>query len=378
MSATGGPGGAPSRYLANNSGSEALDRAPQQAAREARWALRRGLWRVTNIPRIANCGRALTGDYTRVHMKEGAAYYCDVQTCASVWSCPVCAAVIRQRRALEIERICLEHLAAARSIGFLTLTFPHRQGEPLGDLLPLLTRCWDRLCQRRGYRAATAALSLLGFIRATEVTYGRWNGWHPHLHNLLMFDQAVSDDDLAALRDLISEAWADVVQKQGRKRPGEEVGVTLAPVTSSGVGGYLAKVQDQYGAERSIGREMQRFDAKKGRKQSRTPFELLEQAVQGVTPELPLWWEWEAATKGRRALAISTAVRERYEVDESDDEALAQAAVDGDALGTVSAAGYSLLVKARAETHFLDLAEDGGWAAAHAFLTGLEVEDDAA
>jgi len=318
----------------------------------------------------------LTSDYTRVHAKDGSAYFCDVQTCASVWACPVCAAVIRQRRAVEVERIAQEHLAAGLSIGFLTVTFPHRNGEPLDDLLALLTRCWARLQQRRRYRNATAALDLLGFIRATEVTYGRWNGWHPHLHNLLFFDQAVTDEALETLRDVISECWADIVEKQGRKRPGEEVGVTLVPVLSAGVGGYVAKVQDQYGVKRSIGREMQRFDAKKGRKQSRTPFELLEDAVEGVAAELTLWWEWEAATKGRRALAISTALRERYDVEDQADEDLAAAAVDGEALGTVSARSYGLLVKARSETHFLDLVEDGGWSAAHAFLTSLEVDDD--
>ena len=366
-----GPPGPPVSVPCEISWQRPPDPARRRAAREARYWLRRGLWRVTSLPRVAHCGRFLTGDVTRVHVKAGSAYYCDVQTCGSVWSCPVCAARIRQRRAGEIETACVSHLGAGGSIGFLTLTFPHTRDDDLAEMLRVLARCWERVQQRRGYRARKDALRLFGFIRATEVTYGGWHGWHPHLHLLLFAEGTVTADDWAQLRGWLSDAWAEVVVKAGRDRPGEAVGVTLAPVRTAEVGAYLAKVQDHYGAESSIGREMARSDAKRGRKRSRTPFELLEQAVLGVVPELPLWHTYEAATKGRHAIDWSRGLKARFAVEDVDDEDLAQVDVDGEAVATLDAREYALIVQDGAEAHVLDLAEDGGGAAVHAFLSRL-------
>lgn len=331
---------------------------------------------MTKLPRLAFCGRYLVGDFTRVHVKDGSAYYCDVQTCGSVWSCPVCAARIRQRRAQEVERIAVEHLATGAGVGFLTLTFPHSRGDDLASMLATLTKCWDRVQQSARYRRHAAALDLLGFIRATEVTYGAWHGWHPHLHLLLFAGRDVTAEEWAVLRDVVSEVWSGAVVKAGRDRPGEVVGVTLAPVLTAGVGRYLGKVQDHYGEPSSIGRELQRGDLKKGRKRSRTPFELAEAAVQGVVPELPLWWEYERATKGRRAIAVSTELRRRYGFDDRADEDLASADVDGEAVTTITGPQYALIVQAGDEALVLDLAEEGGGSAVHAHLRALAVAYD--
>lgn len=331
------------------------------------------------MPRLAHCGRFLTADYTRVHAKDGTAYYCDVQTCGSVWVCPVCSATIRQRRSVEVERVAVEHLASGGSLGFMTVTFAHERSDDLSDLLPLLMKCWERVQQRRGYRALADRLGLVGFVRATEVTYGAWHGWHPHLHMLLFSDLALTAEDWEELRVLVSSAWADVVVKKGRKRPDADRGVTLAPVyalegSAASVGKYLTKVQDAYG----VGKEMTRGDLKKGRKNGRTPFELAESAVAGCVPELPLWWEYERATKGKAAITMTPALRARYAVEDLDDEDLAKAVEDGEALGTVSAAEYGLLVRHGCETFLLDLAVEDGWSAVHRLLVSLvDDEEDA-
>ena len=217
-------------------------------------------------------------------------------------------------------------------------------------------------------------LQITGRIRSTEVTFGSWHGWHPHLHLLFFSDLLLSPDDWSAFRLILSDAWAAAVVRLGRPRPGDEVGVTLAPVYRAEVGQYLAKVQDHYGEASTVGREMARGDVKKGRKRSRTPFELAEAAVQGVMPELPLWWSYEAATKGRRAIEWSRGLKARYGVDEVEDEDLAAADVDGDRVAWVDGPCWGLLVKAGQETHLLDLVEQGGQPAAHEFLTRLQTE----
>lgn len=328
---------------------------------------------MSKIERLWKCGRYLTDEAgTFIAVKSGTAYFTGVQTCGSIWVCPVCSARIRQRRALEIERAALQHLTAGASIGFLTTTLPHTRTDNLADLLGIVQAAWKKVQQNGTVRRLFDALQITGRIRSTEVTYGSWHGWHPHLHILLFADRLLTDADWSAARDVLSDAWASAVVKAGGARPGEVVGVTLAPVYRAEVGQYLAKVQDHYGQASTVGLEMARGDVKKGRKRSRTPFELAEAAVQGVMPELPLWWAYEAATKGRRAIEWSRGLKARFDLADVSDEDLAAADVDGDRVAWVDGPTWGLLVKAGQETYVLDLAEQGGQPAAHAFLLRLQ------
>lgn len=331
---------------------------------------------MSKLERLWKCGRYLTDEAgTAVAVKNGAAYYTGVVTCGSIWACPVCSARIRQRRALEIERACLSHLSSAGGIGFGTFTLPHTRSDDLRDLLGVVQKAWEKVQQNRAVRRLFERFGITGRIRSTEITYGSWHGWHPHLHLLFFADFDLTDDQWSELRDVLSDAWAAAVVRLGRDRPGEVVGVTLGKVYRADVGNYLAKVQDHYGEASTVGREMARGDVKKGRKRSRTPFELAEQAVSGVVPELPLWWSYEQATKGRRAIEWSRGLKARFHVEEVEDEALAAADVDGDQVLYVDGHRWGLLVKRQQETHVLDLVEQGGAPAAHAFLAGLAGTD---
>ncbi len=332
---------------------------------------------MSKLDRLWHCGRHLRDESgTAVAVKDGNAYFTGVQTCGSIWACPVCAARIRQRRALEIERACLAHLEAGGGIGFGTFTLPHQRSDDLADLLAVVQKAWEKVQQNRAVRRLFERFAITGRIRSTEITFGAWHGWHPHLHLLFFADVALTDAQWDELRDVLSDAWAAAVVRLGRDRPGSEVGVTLGKVYRADVGKYLSKVQDHYGEASSVGREMARGDVKKGRKRSRTPFELAEQAVQGVMPELPLWWAYEQATKGRRAIEWSRGLKARYAVEEVDDEDLAAADVDGDQVLWVDGHRWGLLVKREQETHLLDLVEQGGAPAAHAFLAGLVGDED--
>lgn len=327
---------------------------------------------MSKLERLWHCGRHLTDlRGTAVAVKDGTAYYTGVQTCGSIWACPVCAARIRQRRALEIERACVQHLAAGGGIGFGTLTLPHSRGDDLAELLPVVQGAWKQVQQNRGFRSECEEREVIGKIRATEITWGAWHGWHPHLHLLFLTEVELSDELWAAFREVLSSAWSAAIVKHGRDRPGQAVGVTVGKVYAAKVGQYLAKVQDHYGEASTVGREMARGDVKKGRKRSRTPFELAEAAVAGVVPELPLWWEYERATKGRRAIEWSRGLKARFAVEDVSDEVLAAADVDGDQVLFIDGVAWELLVKRGQEVHVLDLVEQGGQPAAHAFLAGL-------
>jgi len=52
--------------------------------------------------RQRNCGAVPVGDRVEIRIRNGSAYYCDLETCGNVWLCPVCSAKIHRRRAAEL------------------------------------------------------------------------------------------------------------------------------------------------------------------------------------------------------------------------------------------------------------------------------------
>ena len=66
---------------------------------------------------------------------HGTASYGGLQTCGSVWTCPICAAKIAERRRLEIQAAMAQHRAQGGEVHLLTLTTPHTRFDVLDELL---------------------------------------------------------------------------------------------------------------------------------------------------------------------------------------------------------------------------------------------------
>ena len=60
---------------------------------------------------------------------HGTASYGGLQTCGSVWTCPICAAKIAERRRLEIQAAMAQHRAQGGEVHLLTLTTPHTRDK---------------------------------------------------------------------------------------------------------------------------------------------------------------------------------------------------------------------------------------------------------
>ncbi|MFD8417536.1 hypothetical protein ACFV2Q_38385 [Streptomyces sp. NPDC059650] len=67
----------------------------------------------------------MTGELVGLHVGEGAARFAGLQSCHSVWACPICQARIRAARAVELERAALAWLKAGHGLYMATLTVPH-------------------------------------------------------------------------------------------------------------------------------------------------------------------------------------------------------------------------------------------------------------
>ncbi len=309
--------------------------------------LRNRLRRVTALPRLAACGAHVTSiaEYVEVRMQGGEARLSGVQTCGSVWACPVCSASIRERRAVEVEAVATAALAAGGQVEFVTVTFSHDRLDRLDEQLRLLTAAWNEVTKGRGWRDAPG---LVGYVRATEVTDGLPNGWHAHGHLLVFFDRALTTVERGVWRDYVRGRWASSVERIAGRAVHEKHGVVIKTVRlvdgRADVGEYVAKVQDSLASGWGVGREMTRGDVKRGRQNRWGSFDVAERAVTAGADRAgdiakARWWEYEAATHGRRCLEWSRSAKWKaylagldVVLEDEPDEALAEAS-DGGVVG---------------------------------------------
>jgi len=131
--------------------------------------------------RTARCGCVAGWDDKReiaIMQKENNFYLSGVETCSSVWNCPVCALKISQKRADQVrELLTWSQTRETFSHGFLTLTTRHSKAESCKEVKKRVLNAWRKVTQMRKYKDFGAET-----IRALEVKYNLANGWHPHLH----------------------------------------------------------------------------------------------------------------------------------------------------------------------------------------------------
>ncbi len=342
------------------------------------------------------------------------AAYGGLKTCGSVWCCPVCAAKIATRRADDLATVMRAVDDLGGSAFLLTLTMRHERGDRLGltseqrarrnrleerlanvqvaeangwdvderqaeadaielDSIKAQEGCWDVLSY--AWQRVTSGSSwqedcqrfagLLGWARTVEVTDGD-NGWHVHLHVLLCFREQVSADlARAALGPRLFGRWQRALQRKGFSAS-EEHGWDLrrAQLGDGDLADYFTKMAHEVtGGHRKEGR------ARRGR----SPMQLLADAVETYEESaMARWWEWEAASDGRRQLTWSTGRRDLRVMAglgrEATDEEIAEDDVDADVRVAMPVATWDWLVASGRACELLRVAESDGVAGAAAWL----------
>ena len=263
-------------------------------------------------------------------VEHATAHYKGLQTCGSVWACPVCSGTISERRRVELAQAIAMHRAAGGVVLLLTLTNRHERRDDLGELVKGQAEALRRFM--RGTKAAKswfAALGSIGTIRAMEVTHGDANGWHPHYHVLVFARAGV---DLSEMSRQGAAIWANCCKLAGLRIPSIERGLTLQG------GDYAAKYVGKWGLEQ----EMTKGHQKKALAGGATPFDLLRRIVAGdrVSRSAALFREFAGVFKGRRQLVWSKGLKARFAVEDASDEAIAEG---GDIEGSELFARISLV-----------------------------------
>jgi hypothetical protein len=228
---------------------------------------------------------------------------------------------VREGRAREIDQGVSEALARGWTVLFVTTTVPHSWGDSLKRSWQLVSDGHRRTRSGRAWQKLRHGLGYAGGIRAWEATYGG-NGWHPHCHELLMFRRALSDGQVQTVRDHYRATYGVSVERAAGSKLHEVHGIDVRRCTTArDLGGYLSKIEGGWGT----GLELARGDLKTAGGGRHTPWQLLDEAAGGDVLARGLWWEWEAATDGKRAIMWSAGLRGELlpKDDERTDEELA-------------------------------------------------------
>ena len=334
-------------------------------ARFERFALQSAARHLLPAARVAKCLRlrAKGLDIQIVQStKHGKCSYKGLQTCGSVWTCPVCAAKISERRRVELQTAITLHKAQGGQVLLLTLTNPHLVGDNLAELLDRQAKALKIFNSDRATRKVFAAMGCIGQIRAVEITHGRLravnNGWHPHFHFLLF---VASGLDLVALHLAVHARWQHACGRAGLKLPSLAHGVRLDD------GSKAAKYASKWGLES----EMTKGHIKKST-DGETPFDLLRAyLVSGDKQAGALFAEFAQAFKGKRQLHWSARLKKHFHIGEMSDEELANKQDDKAVLlGTITVDQWRYIIKREARSLLLDLAEQG-WEAVTRFLDSI-------
>lgn len=349
---------------------EVLDPMATRVQRFMLQAVARSLFpksRIDKCLRIRNKSQEIQVWKSKEH---NTAHYSGLQTCGSVWRCPVCSAKIAERRRVEIAQAMDAHKAAGGCVNMLTLTCPHQAKDNLADLLKKQAKALNSFWADRQVKGVLAAMESIGQIRALEVTHGRKseqnNGWHPHYHVLIFGGAAV---DLAR-RDvfqwddwqtLLFMRWVNACMLAGLGAPSRAHGLKLDD------GSKAAQYVSKWGLED----EMTKGHSKKAKAGGETPFDLLRAALadDGDMQARALFQEFAQCFKGKRQLSWSNGLKARFNQAEKTDEELAAEQDDRAVLlGLLTVDQWRDVLKLDLRGPLLEIASKGGWEAVQRLL----------
>jgi hypothetical protein len=190
-------------------------------------------------------------------------------------------------------------------------------------------------------------------IRALEVTHGPENGWHPHIHALVLTGRTLDDAELRDASMWLSERWQECVQRAlgDEHRPDYAHGCDLRPCHSAD---YIAKLGLELTAP---GR------SKRAKGQNRTPMEIAyDFATEGRGRDSALWTDFCESMYGAKMLTWSKDLRKRLGMPaELSDEELSEEAETHEILALIAGRDWDRLRDTPGvRTALLEAAERGG------------------
>jgi hypothetical protein len=316
-------------------------------------------------------------------VEHGTISLSNLQTCGSVWHCPVCAAKITERRRVEMNQAIEAHKAAGGSVSFVTRTTPHYKTDNLFDIRSKFSKADGYLKNHRDYRIVMKSHGVsLGSIKAKELTVGDTNGWHLHVHEVYFHDagafegSAVSTNPeyvsfLETFRAGLYKRWKAAAVKAGFEEPSEKHGLQVQN------GDFAADYVSKWGVEPTDGNwnassELTKAHVKNSKK-GHTPWSLIRLYRDTQDSALiPIIQEYAESMHGQRQLVWSRGLKAHFAIDEVDDETLVDEKEDNAVeIGIISPNQWKFIAKNDLRTDFFLLAAYG-WDVVTNFLHSFD------
>lgn len=339
----------------------------QATSREILQGVKDGKGRKFRVGTCLVCAQA-ERQFVGVHRKDGKGFYTNLQTCGSVWVCPVCAAKISESRRLELSGGLRKWQEAGGKVRHLIQTVRHHKGQSLEEVLEGIGKARKYMRNRKPWKKKVSHF-LAGTVRALEVTYGD-NGWHAHIHELLLIRPGLGLGEWLQMVNGLGEIggmWRDACLTAGMGEPDPVHGIRIQN------GQYAAAYAAKWGLECEI--------TKAHIKQARgrggyTPFDLLREYKGGDRGAKTLFREYALAFKGKRQLVWSEGLKALLGIVEASDEELAARTEEGDELGNLDLDTWRRVVKAKKRGELAAIAGARGWEGVIAFIRGLRCSGD--
>lgn len=339
--------------------------APLLDPKKFRFALQSMAGRILGdrYPRIGRCCRHLVGSQAAIVIGDNGAYMGGVETCGSVWSCPVCAGKIAEGRRQEVERCLDAHDQTGGDVFMAAFTMPHQYADSCSELRAMVSGTWKKLIAGKAWVNAKQRWGVIGLIRALEVTHGK-NGWHPHLH-VLFLTSHLSDDQQAEFHFWLRDRWIALLEKNTDQVRDDK---TRAAMFTRAVDFRKAdntKTAGGYVAKWGVDSELTKANVKFSKKGGRSPWQLIADAMNGDHHARMLFREYALGFKGARQLTWSKGLRDVYNIEpELSDYELAKrdAFQNGDAvIGVLRRGLWVRVVTRNLLADVLTAAEIAGW-----------------
>lgn len=309
-------------------------------------------------------------------VEHGTPSYGGLQTCGSVWQCPVCAAKISERRRAEVLAAMTAWKAQGGTVNMLTLTCPHQRSDDLAELLVKQAKALNYFWMDRQVKVVFYEMGTVGHIKATEGTHGRLspynNGWHPHYH-ILLFNSL--EPHLTRYKTLLGEQmtdwqvrlylrWANACKLSGLGEPSYQHGLKLDDGSKA----------DRYISKWGLEDEITKGHTKKATT-GETPFDLLRalQADPTDRQAAALFIEFATVFKGKRQLRWSKGLKARFAVEEKTDDQLTEEKDDfAQVLGQLTIEQWRDVLAVEGRGPLLSAAARGGWPSVAAYLVEIK------
>jgi hypothetical protein len=329
------------------------------------YALKRRVAKLLPDQRVAGCQKHVVPSrgnkqessvYIRKHKKTQSAFFANLQRCGSVWPCPSCAVKITEARKAEMMKVKEKCKELGLIPYMLTLTFRHNKREKLKALLGGFFEALDgNFFNNAFWRKYKKTIGLLHFVKVLEVMHSDENGWHVHIHMLLIcepFDKKTGEcfEDPSAEKMLLP--WQLACKSAGLGVP-DFHGVTVT--SHNAINQYVAK----WGLES----ELTKQHVKKGREGHHSPFDLLrlcefEKNVRAGE----LFKEYYWCFKGRRQMVRSRGFNQFFQLGKfkTDIEIANEAVEESDFIGTINCFQWKSIKFHEAQEIVLEAAEISG------------------